>query len=88
LFSRVWLIGNIFKTICFNKKENKRNRGFAVLNPKQKSPGFKIPSHFINGLLTVILEDQQESKCRPWWQLQLGSVAQRKQNVLKNTRQS
>jgi CIC family chloride channel protein len=25
-------------------------------NPKQKkSPGFKIPSHFINGLLTVIL---------------------------------
>jgi hypothetical protein len=37
----------------------------------KKSPGFKIPSHFINGLLTVIFEDQQESKCRPWWQLQL-----------------
>jgi hypothetical protein len=38
---------------------------------------------FIDGYF----EDQQESKCRPWWQLQR-SVAQRKQNVLKNTRQS
>jgi hypothetical protein len=52
-------------------------RFFAALNPKQNLPGFKIHP-FYQWFIDGYFGDQQESKCRPWWQLQLGSVAQRK----------
>lgn len=48
----------------FRKKENKGIKEvFESTNSTSKNlPLYKIPSHFINGLLTVFLEAQQELK--------------------------
>jgi CIC family chloride channel protein len=70
----------------FNKKENKGiNEIFASTNSKSKNlPSYKIPSHFINGLLTVVFGGSTGIEVSTVVATAtIGSVAQRKQNVFK-----
>ena len=70
----------------FNKKENKGiNEIFASTSSKTKNlPSFKIPSHYINGLLTVIFGGSTGIEVSTVVATAtIGSVAQRKQNVFK-----
>lgn len=68
----------------FKKKENKGIKEiFESTNSKSKNlPNYKIPSHFINGLLTVIFGGSTGIEVSTVVaSATIGSVAQRKQNV-------
>lgn len=70
----------------FRKKENKGIKEiFESTNSKSKNlPNYKIPSHFINGLLTVIFGGSTGIEVSTVVaSATIGSVAQRKQNVFK-----
>jgi CIC family chloride channel protein len=70
----------------FNKKENKGIKEiFESTNSKtQNLPNYKISSHFINGLLTVIFGGSTGIEVSTVVaSATIGSVAQRKQNVFK-----
>ncbi len=70
----------------FKKKENKGIKEiFESTNSKSKNlPNYKIPSHFINGLLTVIFGGSTGIEVSTVVaSATIGSVAQRKQNVFK-----
>lgn len=70
----------------FRKKENKGIKEiFESTNSKTKNlPNYKIPSHFINGLLTVIFGGSTGIEVSTVVaSATIGSVAQRKQNVFK-----
>lgn len=70
----------------FKKKENKGIKEiFESTNTKSKNlPSYKIPSHFINGLLTVIFGGSTGIEVSTVVaSATIGSVAQRKENVFK-----
>lgn len=70
----------------FRKKENKGMKEiFESTNSKSKNlPNYKIPSHFINGLLTVIFGGSTGIEVSTVVaSATIGSVAQRKQNVFR-----
>lgn len=70
----------------FKKKENKGIKEiFESTNSKSKNlPNYKIPFHFINGLLTVIFGGSTGIEVSTVVaSATIGSVAQRKQNVFK-----
>lgn len=70
----------------FNKKENKGiTEIFISTRSKSKHlPGYKIPFHFINGLITVIFGGSTGIEVSTVVATAaIGSVAQRKQNVFK-----
>ncbi|MFV7236367.1 chloride channel protein [Flavobacterium sp. ZB4R12] len=70
----------------FRKKENKGIKEiFESTNSKSKNlPNYKIPSHFINGLLTVIFGGSTGIEVSTVVaSATIGSVAQRKQNVFR-----
>lgn len=70
----------------FKKKENKGIKEiFESTNSKSKNlPNYKIPSHFINGLLTVIFGGSTGIEVSTVVaSATIGSVAQRKQNVFR-----
>jgi CIC family chloride channel protein len=70
----------------FNKKENKGIKEiFESTNSKSKNlPLYKIPSHFINGLLTVIFGGSTGIEVSTVVAAAtIGSVAQRKENVFR-----
>lgn len=70
----------------FKKKENKGMKEiFESTNSKSKNlPSYKIPSHFINGLLTVIFGGSTGIEVSTVVaSATIGSVAQRKQNVFR-----
>ncbi|RTY82979.1 chloride channel protein [Flavobacterium sp. LS1P28] len=70
----------------FKKKENKGIKEiFESTNSKSKNlPSYKIPSHFINGLLTVVFGGSTGIEVSTVVaSATIGSVAQRKQNVFR-----
>jgi chloride channel protein, CIC family len=70
----------------FKKKENKGIKEiFESTNSKSKNlPNYKIPSHFINGLLTVIFGGSTGIEVSTVVaSATIGSVAQRKQNIFR-----
>lgn len=70
----------------FKKKENKGIKEiFESTNSKSKNlPSYKIPSHFINGLLTVIFGGSTGIEVSTVVaSATIGSVAQRKENVFR-----
>lgn len=70
----------------FKKKENKGIKEiFESTNTKSKNlPSYKIPSHFINGLLTVIFGGSTGIEVSTVVaSATIGSVAQRKENVFR-----
>ncbi|MFV5685583.1 chloride channel protein [Flavobacterium sp. GB2R13] len=70
----------------FRKKENKGMKEiFESTNSKSKNlPNYKIPSHFINGLLTVVFGGSTGIEVSTVVaSATIGSVAQRKQNVFR-----
>ena len=70
----------------FRKKENKGIKEiFESTNSKSKNlPNYKIPSHFINGLLTVVFGGSTGIEVSTVVaSATIGSVAQRKQNVFR-----
>ena len=70
----------------FKKKENKGIKEiFESTNTKSKNlPGYKIPSHFINGLLTVVFGGSTGIEVSTVVaSATIGSVAQRKENVFR-----
>ncbi|POY39561.1 chloride channel protein [Flavobacterium alvei] len=70
----------------FKKKENKGIKEiFESTNTKSKNlPSYKIPSHFINGLLTVVFGGSTGIEVSTVVaSATIGSVAQRKENVFK-----
>lgn len=70
----------------FRKKENKGIKEiFESTNSQSKNlPNYKIPSHFINGLLTVVFGGSTGIEVSTVVaSATIGSVAQRKQNVFK-----
>jgi CIC family chloride channel protein len=70
----------------FRKKENKGIKEiFESTNSKSKNlPNYKIPSHFINGILTVIFGGSTGIEVSTVVaSATIGSVAQRKQNVFR-----
>ncbi len=70
----------------FRKKENKGIKEiFESTNSKSKNlPNYKIPSHFINGLLTVIFGGSTGIEVSTVVaSATIGAVAQRKQNVFR-----
>lgn len=70
----------------FKKKENKGIKEiFESTNSKSKNlPSYKIPSHFINGLLTVIFGGSTGIEVSTVVaSATIGSVAQRKQNIFR-----
>lgn len=70
----------------FKKKENKGIKEiFESTNSKSKNlPSYKIPSHFINGLLTVIFGGSTGIEVSTVVaSATIGAVAQRKQNVFR-----
>jgi len=70
----------------FKKKENKGIKEvFESTNSNSKNlPSYKIPSHFINGLLTVVFGGSTGIEVSTVVaSATIGSVAQRKQNVFK-----
>ena len=70
----------------FKKKENKGIKEiFESTNTKSKNlPSYKIPSHFINGLLTVVFGGSTGIEVSTVVaSATIGSVAQRKENVFR-----
>lgn len=70
----------------FKKKENKGIKEiFESTNSKSKNlPNYKIPSHFINGLLTVVFGGSTGIEVSTVVaSATIGSVAQRKENVFR-----
>lgn len=70
----------------FKKKENKGIKEiFEITNTKSKNlPSYKIPSHFINGLLTVVFGGSTGIEVSTVVaSATIGSVAQRKENVFR-----
>ncbi len=70
----------------FKKKENKGIKEiFESTNTKSKIlPGYKIPSHFINGLLTVVFGGSTGIEVSTVVaSATIGSVAQRKENIFR-----
>jgi len=70
----------------FKKKENKGIKEiFESTNTKSKNlPSYKIPSHFINGLLTVIFGGSTGIEVSTVVaSATIGSVAQRKENIFR-----
>ncbi|MBP2282580.1 CIC family chloride channel protein [Flavobacterium sp. CG_23.5] len=70
----------------FRKKENKGIKEiFESTNSKSKNlPNYKIPSHFINGLLTVVFGGSTGIEVSTVVaSATIGAVAQRKQNVFR-----
>ena len=73
----------------FKKKENKGIKEiFESTNSRSKNlPSYKIPSHFINGLLTVIFGGSTGIEVSTVVaSATIGSVAQRKQNVFRQNK--
>ncbi len=70
----------------FKKKENKGIKEIfeSTSSPTKRLPGYKIPSHFFNGLLTVIFGGSTGIEVSTVVaSAAIGSVAQKKENVFK-----
>lgn len=76
----------ILRQSLFKKKENKGIKEIFETTDKQKSslPAYKIPSHFINGLLTVIFGGSTGIEVSTVVaSASIGSIAQKKKNIFR-----